>query len=61
MRVENNSTLFFWLENSYCKPYERNIYIMKIEYDYSKGTKNHYSKVLKRQITINLSEEVLDY
>lgn len=34
---------------------------MKKEYDFSKGTKNPYTKQLKKQITINLSEEVLDY
>ena len=34
---------------------------MKKEYDFSKGKKNPYSKLLKKQITINLSEEVLDY
>lgn len=34
---------------------------MKKEYNFSKGTKNPYTKQLKKQITINLSEEVLDY
>ena len=34
---------------------------MKTQYDFSKGKKNPYSKQLKKQITINLSEEVLDY
>lgn len=34
---------------------------MKKEYDFTKGKKNPYSKLLKKQITINLSEEVLDY
>ena len=34
---------------------------MKKEYDFSKGNKNPYAKVLKKQITINISEEVLDY
>ena len=34
---------------------------MKKEYDFSKGKKNPYAKLLKKQITINLSEEVLDY
>lgn len=34
---------------------------MKTEYDFTKGTKNPYSKMLKKQITINLSEEVLQY
>lgn len=34
---------------------------MKKEYDFSKGSKNPYTKLLKRQITINISEDVLDY
>ena len=34
---------------------------MKKEYDFSKGSKNPYTKQLKKQITINISEEVLDY
>ena len=34
---------------------------MKKEYDLSKGSKNPYTKLLKRQITINISEDVLDY
>ncbi len=34
---------------------------MKSEYDFSKGKKNPYAKMLKRQITINISEEVLEY
>ena len=34
---------------------------MKKEYDFSKARKNPYSKLLKKQITINLSKEVLDY
>lgn len=34
---------------------------MKDHYDFSNGTKNPYSKMLKKQITINLSEEVLEY
>ena len=34
---------------------------MKKEYDFSKGRKNPYTKLLKKQITINISEEVLDY
>ncbi len=34
---------------------------MKKEYDFSKGSKNPYAKQLKKQITINISEEVLDY
>ena len=34
---------------------------MKDHYDFSSGTKNPYSKMLKKQITINLSEKVLEY
>ena len=34
---------------------------MKKEYDFSKGSKNPYTKLLKKQITINISEEVLNY
>lgn len=34
---------------------------MKSEYDFSKGNKNPYAKMLKKQITINISEEVLEY
>ena len=34
---------------------------MKKEYDFSKAKKNPYTKLLKKQITINISYEVLDY
>ena len=34
---------------------------MKKEYDFSKGTKNPYTKKLKKQITININEDVLAY
>ena len=34
---------------------------MKDHYDFSKGEKNPYTKELKTEITINLSNEVLDY
>ena len=34
---------------------------MKNEYDFSKGIKNPYIKKLKKQITINVNEEVLAY
>ena len=34
---------------------------MKTEYDFTKGIKNPYPKMLKKQITINLSDEVLQY
>ena len=34
---------------------------MKDHYDFSKGIKNPYTKYLKKQVTINLSEEVIEY
>ena len=34
---------------------------MKKEYDFSKTKKNPYTKLLKKQVTINLNEEVLMY
>lgn len=34
---------------------------MKNEYDFSKGKKNPYAKMLKKQVTINLSTEVIVY
>ena len=34
---------------------------MREEYDFSKGRKNPYAKQLKKQITINLSEEAIAY
>ena len=34
---------------------------MKEEYDFSKGKKNPYSKQLKKQVTIKLSEEAIAY
>ena len=34
---------------------------MKKEYDFSNGTKNPYTKKLKKQITININEDVLEY
>ena len=34
---------------------------MRKEYDFSKGTKNPYAKLLKKQITINISTDVLEY
>ena len=40
---------------------EKSIWEMKKEYDFSKGNKNPYTKQLKKQITINISKEVLDY
>ncbi len=34
---------------------------MRKEYDFSKAVKNPYAKKLKKQVTINLSEEVITY
>ena len=34
---------------------------MKKEYDFSKAVKNPYAKELKKQITININNDVLDY
>ena len=34
---------------------------MKAKYAFSKGKKNPYSKQLKKQIVISISEEVIDY
>lgn len=34
---------------------------MKTEYDFSNGQKNPYSKNLKRQITINIDGDTIDY
>ena len=34
---------------------------MKKEYDFSNGAKNPYVKDLKKQITINISNNVLEY
>ena len=34
---------------------------MKDEYDFSKAVKNPYAKKLKKQITINLDDSVVDY
>jgi predicted DNA binding CopG/RHH family protein len=34
---------------------------MKNEYDFSKGKKNPYAKMLKKQVTINLDAETVDY
>ena len=34
---------------------------MKAEYDFTNGKKNPYAKLLKKQTTINLSNEVLEY
>lgn len=34
---------------------------MKAEYDFSTARKNPYTKKLKRQITINIDAETIDY
>ena len=34
---------------------------MKKEYDFSKSTKNPYSKILKKTVTIRLGQDVIDY
>ena len=34
---------------------------MKDHYDFSNGRKNPYTKMLKKQITINISLEALEY
>ena len=34
---------------------------MKDEYDFSNATKNPYAKKLKKQITINIDNETIDY
>lgn len=34
---------------------------MEVEYDFSKGIKNPYAKMLKKQITINLDSVVIEY
>jgi len=34
---------------------------MRRHYDFSKSKKNHYSRGLKRQITIRLDRETIDY
>ena len=34
---------------------------MRSEYDFSKAKKNPYAKVLKKQVTINLDEDVVRY
>ena len=34
---------------------------MREEYDFSKGVKNPYAKKLKKQVTINIGADVIDY
>lgn len=35
--------------------------MMKKEYDFSKSQKNPYAKQLKKQVTIRLDEDTIDY
>lgn len=35
--------------------------MMREEYDFSKGKKNPYAKRLKKQVTINLDSDTIDY
>ncbi len=37
------------------------IFIMREQYDFSKSIPNPYAKKLKKQITIRLDEDVIDY
>ena len=39
----------------------RSVIAMKEEYDFSNAKKNPYAKKLKKQITINIDSEVIDY
>ena len=34
---------------------------MREEYDFSKGVKNPYAKKLRKQVTINIDTDVIDY
>ena len=34
---------------------------MRDEYDFSHGTRNPYAKMLKKQVTMNLNVDVIDY
>ena len=40
---------------------ESEVIIMLNEYDFSNAKKNPYAKKLKKQITINIDSEVIDY
>ncbi len=37
------------------------VFIMREQYDFSKSIPNPYAKKLKKQITIRLDEDVIDY
>ncbi len=34
---------------------------MRNEYDFSNGVQNPYAKILKKQITININENIIEY
>ncbi len=34
---------------------------MRDEYDFSNGVQNPYAKILKKQITININENIIEY
>lgn len=36
-------------------------FIMRSEYDFSKSVKNPYSKLLKKQVTLRLGVDVIEY
>ena len=40
---------------------ENEVIVMREEYDFSKATKNPYAKRLKKQITINIDADTIDY
>lgn len=37
------------------------VYNMREEYDFSKGIKNPYVKFLKKQVTININSDTIEY
>ena len=51
---------FFLLPGRFGRKCHNYNIIMK-EYDFSKGKRNPYAKQLKKQVTINLSEEAILY
>lgn len=40
---------------------ESEVCVMLKEYDFSNARKNHYAKALKKQITINIDGNTIDY
>lgn len=40
---------------------ECEVQTMKDEYDFSKGVKNPYAKILKQQVTINIEADTVSY